>query len=78
MEKTAILGTVIRDTGGQFDDKHALQQFPSGLSLLGQRRSQRRKRTIPVIPASAPQDPSCTATSHLMVQKELGSTFLHT
>lgn len=44
MENRAILGTVIRATGDQFDDKHVLQHPPSGLSLLGRRKSPREEQ----------------------------------
>lgn len=44
MENRAILGTVIRATGDQFDGKHVLQHPPSGLSLMGQRKSPREEQ----------------------------------
>lgn len=44
MENRAILGTVISATGDQNDDKHVLQHPPSGLSLMGRRKSPREEQ----------------------------------
>lgn len=66
MEKTAILGTVIRDTGDQFDDKHVLQQFPSGLSLLGTAEVSEKKTYDPSHPSISTTRPKlhCCITSY--------------